>query len=68
MYRIIVHITGEDADRHQFLSRSHAEAKRLTEELTRNGFWIPRSRPATFMPPSRIELVEVILVARKMRR
>jgi hypothetical protein len=68
MYRVIVHITGEDAERHQFLRRSHAEAKRLTEELTRSGFWIPRSRPATFMPPSRIELVEVVPIARKMRR
>jgi hypothetical protein len=68
MYRIIVHITAEKARRHEFFRRSQAESKRLTEELTRNGFWIPRSRPSTFMPPSRIELVEVVPVARKARR
>ena len=68
MYRIIVHITGESAGRYRFTRRSQAEAKRLTEELTRNGFWIPLSHPATFMPPSRIELVEVVLVTRKIRR
>lgn len=67
MYRIIVHIAGEKARRHEFLRSSQAEAKRLTEELTRNGFWIPRSRPSTFMPPSRIELVEVVQHTRKAR-
>lgn len=60
MFRVVVNLSGDfAAKRFQFMRKSRATAKLLAEELTRSGFWIPRRRPKTFIPPSRIRLIEV---------
>ena len=58
MYQIVVHIKGMTKTC-RFEERTEVRARRFVETLARAGFWIPRSQPAAYMPPSRITLLEV---------
>ncbi len=60
MHRVIVRVAdAATAGKFEFLKETQEAARRLAERLARSGFWIPKSRLATLVPPSRIELVEV---------
>jgi hypothetical protein len=61
MYRVIVHVSARGKPvTHEFTRRTKDEARRYAEEVTKTGFWVEDSQRPTFMPPSRIRLVEVM--------
>jgi len=69
LHRVIVHVAdAATAARFEFLKDTKESARRLAEGLATSGFWIPRPRLATFVPPSRIELVEVRPITTKTDR
>jgi hypothetical protein len=60
MYRVVVEVTGtKRATPFVFHRKLKAEAQRLAEEVAQSGFWVPKARPATLMPPSRIASIEM---------
>jgi hypothetical protein len=60
MYRVIIHVASlKGVTKYQFMRRDKRSARQLAEELPVTGFWVPRVRPKTFMPPSRIKLIKL---------
>lgn len=59
MFNIEVRLNGKKSEIYEFLEGSMTEARRRAEEIAREGFWVEEAEPPFFVPPSRIELVQV---------
>jgi len=59
LYRVIVHVKGDQLPTYEFLEDSRAEARSRAEEVAQSGFWVDDSTPRRFVPASQIALVRI---------
>jgi hypothetical protein len=59
MFRVEVRLNGTPPKTYEFLEDSRADARRRAEEIGCEGFWVDDADPPFFIPPSRIELIQI---------
>jgi hypothetical protein len=64
MFRLEVRLVGSPSKLYEFLEDNRVDARHRAEEIGRDGFWIEDANPPVLIPPSQIELIQVLPAAK----